>query len=390
MPVFKAYFKVIKKNLPSLIIYFIIFVATASLFFNTSGSRTTDAFSPTKSQIAFISNDSDSPLVDGLRTCLEDNAQIADIPATRESLQDALFYGKINYILTVPEGFTESFMSGSDTVTLDKKTAPMSTTSVSIDMLVNKYLNLVRMYEQSLPDMTEQDVVSRVLEDLKLSVQVDMVSNGDQLKTAGLSDYFRYQAFPILAVLILGVTSIMLAFNSPELSRRNQCAPVRPTKMSLCLFAGNAVFAVAVWLLLSIIALALYGDMSFNTGVILLCLNALAFTIVCLAIGFLAGKFIKSPIAQAVFTNTVTLGICFLSGVFLDQAWLGDTVLKIASFLPGFWYVKAVDTIKDISVFSFDSIKPVMNDMLIQLAFAAAFIVVALVASKQKKQNMAR
>ncbi len=390
MPVFKAYFKVIKKNLPSLMIFFAIFVTMSVLFFNTSGSRSTDAFNPTKSQIAFIRNDSDSPLVEGLRTCLEDSATIADIPGTQASLQDALFFGKVNYILTVPEGFTESFMSGSDTLTLNKKTAPMSETGVSIDMLVNKYLNLARMYKESLPDMSEQDVVSHVLKDLELSVQVDMVSNGDQVKTAGQSGYFRYQAFPILAVLLLGVTSIMLAFNNPELSRRNRCAPIRPTKMSLYLFAGNTVFAVAVWLALCILTLALYGDMSLNPGAILLCLNALVFTIVSLSIGFLAGKFIKSPIAQAVFANTLTLGICFLSGVFIDQTWLGDTVLKIASFLPGFWYVRAVDTIKDISVFNFDSIKPVYGYMLIQLSFAAACVIISLAASKQRRQYMAR
>lgn len=390
MPVFKAYFKVIKKNLPSLMIYFIIFVTISNIFFSSSGSQATDTFNAAKSQIAFTSKDVDSPLVDGLRTYLEQNSQIVDIPDTQESLQDALFYGRINYILTVPEGFTESFTSSADTVILEKKTAPMSASSVSIDMLVNKYLNLVRMYEQSLPDMTEQDVVSHVLEDLKLSVQIDVTSNSEQKRTAGLSDYFRYQAYPILAILLMGITSIMIAFNDPELRRRNQCAPIKPFKMSLTLFTGNAVFAITVWLVLCVIALALYGDMSLNPGVILLCLNALTFTLVSLAIGFLAGKFIKNPIAQAALTNVVSLGVCFLSGVFLDQAWLGDTVLKISSFTPGFWYVKAINTIKDLSVFSFESLKPVINDMLIQLAFAAACIVIALVASKQKKQSMAR
>jgi ABC-2 type transport system permease protein len=390
MQVFKAYFKVIKKNLPSLMIYFIIFVAISMVFFSTSGSQAADAFNPAKSQIAFISHDGDSPLVEGLKACLDSNAALVDIPDTPEQLQDALFYGKINYILTVPEGFAESFLIGNDTVTLEKKTAQMSNTSVSIDMLVNKYLNLVRMYRESLPDMPVQEAVAHVLEDLAVSVPVDMTSSGEHVKTAGLSDYFRYQAYPILAILLMGVTSIMIAFNDPELSRRNQCAPLKPFRMSLSLFAGNAVFAVAVWFLLSVLALLLYGDMRLTPGVMLLCLNALAFTVVSLSIGFLAGKFIKSPIAQAALTNVVSLGVCFLSGVFLDQAWLGETILKIASFSPGFWYIKAVNTIRDISVFSFDSIKPVLNDMLIQLAFAAACIVVALVASKQKKQNMAK
>jgi ABC-2 type transport system permease protein len=106
-------------------------------------------------------------------------------------------------------------------------------------------------------------------------------------------------------------------------------------------------------------------------------------------VAFLAGKFIKSPVVQAAVTNVVSLGICFLSGVFMDQYLLGETVLKIASFSPGFWYIKAVNWIKELTSFSFENLRPVFEYMLIQLAFAAACIIVALVASKQRKQNMA-
>ncbi len=84
----------------------------------------------------------------------------------------------------------------------------------------------------------------------------------------------------------------------------------------------------------------------------------------------------------------MTLGICFLSGVFLDQAFLGETVLKFAGFSPGFWYIKAVNGIKEMTAFDSESLKPILSCMFIQLAFAAACIIVALVASKQKRQNM--
>lgn len=61
MPVFKAYFKVIKKNLPSLMIYLVVFVAISIIFFSTAGSQITDAFNASKTQIAFVSEEQDSP-----------------------------------------------------------------------------------------------------------------------------------------------------------------------------------------------------------------------------------------------------------------------------------------------------------------------------------------
>jgi ABC-2 type transport system permease protein len=39
--------------------------------------------------------------------------------------------------------------------------------------------------------------------------------------------------------------------------------------------------------------------------------------------------------------NVLTLGMSFISGVFVPQAILGKTVLTIAQFTPVFWFVKA-------------------------------------------------
>jgi ABC-2 type transport system permease protein len=387
MPVFKAYFKVIRKYWPSLMIYFAVFLLVSILFISATAKTPANVFDVSKTGIAFFNDDAPSALTDGLRTYLDGSAKLVSLPDSREALQDALFYGKISYILRVPQGFAESFRSGGE-VTLLKTTAPNSTGSVSVDMLVNKYFNLVRLYQTNLPQSTEQENVAAVLRDLSVSVTVDLKAPTGQQKTADLSDYFRIQAYPIIAILLMGVTAIMMAFNQPELSRRNQCAPIRPFRMSLMLFLGNTLFAAAVWFVLCIVAMVLNRNFSLSPTVLLLCLNALAFTVVSLSIGFLAGKFIRSPIAQAAVANVVSLGMSFLSGVFLDQYLLGDTVLKIASFTPGFWYIKGVDVIRGLSSYGFDSLKPLFADILIQLAFAAACIVIALVASKQKRQTL--
>jgi ABC-2 type transport system permease protein len=388
MPVFKAYFKVIRKNWPSLMIYFALFLVVSILFIGATSGKTTNVFDVSRTSIAFFYNDAPSALTDGLRTYLDSSARIVSLADAQETLQDALFYGKVSYILRVPQGFEASFMGGSDSVPLQKTTAPNSTGSVSIDMLVDKYLNLVQMYRTNLPAMSEHEIVASVLKDLSVSVTVNLEAGTEQRKTADLADYFRIQAYPIIAILLMGVTAIMMAFNQSELSRRNQCTPIRPSKMSLMLFLGNTLFAVAVWLALCIVAMILNRNFTLSPTVLLLCLNALAFTVVSLSIGFLAGKFIRSPIAQAAVANVVSLGMSFLSGVFLDQYLLGDTVLKIASFTPGFWYIKGVDVIRGLTSYGFDSLKPLFADILIQLAFAAACIVIALVASKQKRQTL--
>jgi ABC-2 type transport system permease protein len=224
----------------------------------------------------------------------------------------------------------------------------------------------------------------------RLAQRVDMVSGSAWAEAVDATDTFRYMAYSILAIMIMGVTSIMLAFNKPEVARRNQCAPVSPAKMNAQLFAGNLIFTASVWALFGVITYVLSGQPGFGPNLLLLYLNTLVFSIAALSIAFLRGKLIKSPIAQSAVANVVSLGISFLSGIFVPQFLLGDTVLKIASFTPGYWYVKAVETIRDISVYSPQNLRPVFTDMLIQLGFAAALFVIAMVISKQKRQGADR
>ncbi len=388
MPVFKAYLLVIKRNIPALLIYFFVFVAMAVIFLKFVDSQTYTDFSAVKSDMILLCEE-ETPFADGFTGYLEENANILPVGADEQSIKDALFFGKADYVLKIPAGFTESFMSGADDVALGKMTGGMSSDSVNADFIINRYLEAARMYVNNVPDISQQDVVMNVQRDLEETASVEMKANIQQAQTNELTDTFRYLAYPILAIMFMGITSIMLAFNAGEVSRRNNCAPLGPVRFNMQIFIGNALFTIIVWGLLCLISIGLSDNLGFGPGIRLFCLNALVVSIVALSVAFLAGQFIKGPVAQAALTNVISLGTAFISGVFIPQFLLGQNVLKIASFTPFYWYIKATETIGSMPSYTFDDIKPVLGDMLIQLGFAAAFIVIALVASKQKKLKQA-
>ncbi len=384
MPVFKAYLLVIKRNIPSLMIYFFVFVAMAVIFLNLVGSQTYSDFSEVKSNI-IIMNEENTVLADGFVDYLMDNANILSVSGDEESIKDALFFGKADYVLTIPAGFTESFMSGRNDVSLEKMTSGVSPGAVNIDFIISKYLEMARLYINNVPNISQKTIVSNVVRDLAETASVEVKANVQQAATNKLTDTFRYLAYSILAIMLMGITSIMLAFNKNEVARRNSCAPLGPVRMNLQLFIGNAIFTIMVWALLCLISIGLSESFSFGPGIRLLCLNAFIASIIALAIAFLAGQFVKSSAAQAALTNVISLSVSFISGVFIPQFILGPTVLKIASFTPFYWYIKAVDTIGSLTSYTFNDIRPILGYILIQLGFAAAFIIIALVASKQKK-----
>jgi ABC-2 type transport system permease protein len=385
MQVFKAYFKIIKKRSPSILLYFVIFVLVSMLITTMMGNRGTTAFSESKSNIAFFNDDGGSPLTDGLKKYLSNNAVFMDIRDDESSIEDALFGESISYVLRIPAGFTQSFLSGSGGISLQKTSASASTSSVYMDIMVERYLNMAQLYLKNAPGMTEEQIAENVSRDLANQADAEMKTYGDAADTNYLMFYFQYLAYSILAVMIMGVTSFMMTFNDTDLSNRNQCSPMRPANMNLQIILGNATFAAVVWAAMCAVVFVIYGKIPLNAGTALLCLNALVMTAVGLSIGFLAGKFVRDPGVQSAIANVVSLGISFISGVFVPQELLGKTVLDIARFLPGYWYVKAVQDIRNIVVFNFENMLPAFYSMLIQLGFAAMIFIVALVLSKQIK-----
>lgn len=365
--------------------YFMIFVIIAMIITNAMSGLTAGEFIETKTNIAFFNDGEDSALVAGLESYLSGSANIVDIKDDIESIEDAMFFDKIKCVLRVPEGFTESFMSGTGEAKLLNTSGPVSAATVNVELLVDKYLNTASLYAKNVPGISQSDMVQNVERDLKLSAIVDMNDYDKPADADRLPHYFRFHAYSILLIMIMGVTSIMMAFNKKDLADRNLCSPLGATRMNLQLVAANATFALAVWAALCVVIFILYGSFSLSAGAALLCLNSLVFTLASLSIAFLLGKFIRNNGAQAAITNVVSLGLCFLSGVFIEQALLGKTVLTIASFAPAYWYVKAVEDIRAIVTFSAENIAPVVYSMLIQLGFGAVFIIISLVISKQRR-----
>lgn len=386
MQVFKAYFKILRSRIVGLMVYFGIFIAIALLITGSLTQTVTGtAFTQEKSNIAFYNMDDDSALTDGLKAYLQDSAQFVDIPDDTQRIQDALFYGNVDYVLRIPQGFTQGFMSGSDAASIDKMTAAGSVSGVYMDAMVNRYLNAAALYVKNVPTISQAQLVSNVAADLAVQAEVTLETYDKAGGAGDISYYFQYFAYVILAVMIMGVTSFMMVFNEAYLYNRNLCAPLKPSRLNMQIVLGNAVFGLLVWAVLCGVAFAMYGKTELNTGTLLLCLNALVFTFVGLAIGFFAGKFVKNHGVQAAVTNVVSLGLCFLSGVFVEQELLGSSVLSVARFNPGYWYVKAVNDIRGMAEYSSSNITPVLYSLLIQLGFALAFIAVAMVVTKQRR-----
>lgn len=385
MQVYKAFFKVIMKNRAQILIYLVVFMVLALVLSSAYNPPQDTDFTKVKVNIAFINDDGDSQLVAGLKNYLGENANLVAIPDDTQKLQDALFFRQVEYILRVPEGFTQDMLSGKN-IQLEKTTVPNSTSNIYMDLLINKYLNTVKTYTTYLPGLSQDDLTQYLEKDLAKQSKVTMISNGTHSVYAEKSGYyFNYLSYSLLAILILGVCSVMLVFNNTDLKRRNLCSPIRSADMNFQMVLGNLSFAVITWLVLVSASFIMYGSFMFTATGLLLLLNSFVFTLVALSISYLIGNLVKSRGAMSAMANVFALGTSFISGVFVPQELLGANVLTISSFTPTYWYVKANNEITAAVSFNPDNLSSIFTSMLLVLGFGVAVLGMTLVLIKQKR-----
>ncbi len=383
MQVFKVFFRIIKKNLGELSVYMIIFLVLAVLLSSINTGSQYNEFAQTKSKIAFINNDKTSALTDGLRDYLNENAIIADIKNDERTLQDALFYRDIEYIVKVPSGFSDKFYNG-EKAEIEITKVPDSISGVYMDNMVEKYLNTARIYINNMKNISGEKLTQYIQKDLSKTANVNL-SAADAVQTKKYLYYYNYAAYSLSAILILGVCIVMFVFNKLDIKRRNLCSPLKNSSINMQLILGNLTLSLGAWLIIVITSIIIYRKDMFTISGGLFILNLLVFTIAMLSISFLISNIVKSRPATSAAANVVALGSSFIGGVFVPQYLLGAKVLTIASFTPTYWYVKSNNIISSLAVYNAQTLKPVFTNMLIVFAFAVAVLAITLVVMKQRK-----
>lgn len=390
MQVFSTYFKILRKNMIPIIIYSVLFLWLTIMISSNIKVENTQ-FETSKVKTMVVNKDGNNELIDGFLDYLGQYAQFVEAKDSAEANKDALFYREVDYILTIPEGFTESFVSGGK-VELIKEAVPDSIGAMSVDSAINNYLNMAKVYLEYTPDITYTELNKFVADNLKEQTKVTI--NVEKRDSVAFSNgfnmnYFNYLGYILISSFITGVSIVMFSFHGLDIRRRHTASPLSSRNMNGQLILANLIYVFSFLIVFGIAGYVLNRDRMVNQNTIMTWLNAIVFTITALSISYLVGITVKSRKAVNAIATALSLSLAFLSGIFVPQQFLGKAVLKAASFTPTFWYVKANNAIEGITSLQWSEISDIMGYMAIQLGFAAAIFSIALVVSKRKRQQAA-
>lgn len=145
---------------------------------------------------------------------------------------------------------------------------------------------------------------------------------------------------------------------------------------------GCFLVAFGIIALYFITSCILYKGAMFTAAGALRLANTVVYALICLAITFFLSSFVKNNNTVNIFVNAFGLGSAFICGVFVPRQFLADGVIAAGRFFPAYWYVNNEEAASNLSAASASSI--VLN-FTIQLMFALAFMVLAIVISSKKR-----
>lgn len=377
MTVFKGYMKVIRQNRGLILLYMAIFFVCTILMQSMAG-KTEKNYQAESLKVAVADRDG-GILAKALETYLGNFHEIIPMENEISAMQEKLFYREVEYIVRIPEDFIEKCILNGEKI--EVTTIPDTYSGIYVDQQINSFLNNAGTCLAA--GFTEEET-ARILTD-KAPVKVVLDEKNSRGDKAGYMYYFRYLPYLFLALFGFVAGNILIVFSKKEVRSRMLASPVSARRQSLEGLLSLGVFGAGVMLFVLLAAVLYYGkDLygSENFGYYLL--NTLAVFLVSMSVAYLAGTLAPNKDALTGLVNILSLGICFLCGVFVPLDYISRGVKTVSQFLPIYWYERANDILSSFTVLTEKARIQILQAVGIQLVFCIALVGLTLVISKYR------
>ncbi|NBK96537.1 MAG: ABC transporter permease [Erysipelotrichia bacterium] len=380
MQVFKVFFKILRENIPSLLIYFIMTFFCAILFVKV-GVEQVKTNVEIKPSIAIV-NQSDSEYAKGLVDYLDEKCNVATIE--EDLIEDALFYRQISYVLYIPSDFESQLLSGKQ-VALNVKSVVDAADSYLAKQYVESYLSTIQNNIKYSGSQDSEKLIKMTQTDLGNDVQTTLLNKKGK---ETVNHYLNFLSYTFCCCLIGGIGYAMSVFNRREIRRRNVVSPLSSMHMSMQQVLAFILYALLLGVVSIVFAYLVFPAGMSESFAPYMVLNTFVTLVPALGLAYLIGTFVPSLQIQTGLSNVLCLILAFLGGSFVPQKYLSESLLRVGTFTPNYWFVKANNALYNLQIFDFEHLKEIYMYMGIQILFGIAFILIALIYAKQRRNNV--
>ena len=380
MIVFKTFLKILNRNKFIIILYTVFLIGFGGFNMQTSDNSTN--FVASKPDIMIVNYDEEKGITKDLIKYITDNSNIIELNNNEEAINDGLFYRDVNYVIYIPENYSEDFMDGKNPEINIKSTGDYQ--SSFAEMLLSRYIKVANIYQKSIKN--EDELTSKINETLSKQSEVEITSKLDTDSLAKATFYYNFASYSILACLVYVICLILSSFKDIKIQKRTIISSTNYRKLNRQLLLSNSLFSIILWGVYVALSFVLIGDVMFSNQGIIYLINSFIFTMCATTIALFIGNLVSNKNAINGIVNVIALGSSFLCGAFVPMEWLPDGVLKIAHILPSYYYISSNESLKTLEVFNLETMQPIITNMIVILGFSIIFIILTNIVSKRKQK----
>ena len=380
MTVFKTFLKILNKNKFIIILYTVFLIGFGGFNMQTSDNSTN--FVASKPDIMIVNYDEEKGITKDLIKYITDNSNIIELNNNEEAINDGLFYRDVNYVIYIPENYSEDFMDGKNPEINIKSTGDYQ--SSFAEMLLSRYIKVANIYQKSIKN--EDELTSKINETLSKQSEVEITSKLDTDSLAKATFYYNFASYSILACLVYVICLVLSSFKDIKIQKRTIISSTDYRKLNRQLLLSNSLFSIILWGVYVALSFVLIEDVMFSNQGIIYLINSFIFTMCATTIALFIGNLVSNKNAINGIVNVIALGSSFLCGAFVPMEWLPDGVLKIAHILPSYYYISSNESLKTLEVFNLETMQPIITNMIVILGFSILFIILTNIVSKRKQK----
>lgn len=396
MQVFKCALHIVRAHIVFPLVYIVglsfmgIFMAISFDF-----GQPSEEFQLDKAEYAIVDRDG-GPIAQGIAEALKPVGERIDIEDSRLAFQDAVAKGTVDYLLVIPDGYSEAFR---DAVESNKELPKAESIfsyyimeGVFVDEAVNAYLGNLRTLMLAKPDASMSAIVEDAL-DVTSQHAKTMIVPTESLKSEAdrFVFYLQWSTYTLFAGITVCIGVLTATMNRADLRRRNLVSPMPFLSYNLQLALACIVITLAAWAWSFVLGMIAFPEAIAQIsalGMVWCALSLLVLCLIPLSLGFLIGQLGASMIVANAIGNIVGMVVSFFGGAWIPIDLMSPEILTIAHWLPGLWYINSCSLSAHLGASpDMQALIPILECFGVMLLFAAAIFAVALVMGRMRTQT---
>ncbi|CEA03498.1 ABC-2 family transporter protein [Jeotgalicoccus saudimassiliensis] len=353
----------------------LIFFVIAALFSTAGGGKETFE---SKTLSITVVNNSDSDTSDALLEYLSSSHEVEVMTGSdSEHLKEQVFLMEIHGAVIIEENFEELVKNGEPAV--EVITDERAASAVQLETEISKFLMFANAQFNDTGSLDTETLQSALTDTVNVELNNGTVVNsGENYENAAA--YTNFAAYWLMLFIMLSIGNLMSEYNKPELQKRIISAPVSSTANALQVLGAQSLVGIFAVLVMFFGLIGLYYDRLEGIPLPHIFVALILIMVFTLALQYAINALTTNRFIVNGLANLVTLGLAFLSGIFIPIELFGDSAQRIAEFLPLYHFTQ-IYAAPDITW------SQAALPIGILILYTVAFLIIGIIFSNQRKST---